>query len=316
MKQHPIIINGPDSAGVRLPGGALLVLIQSLIAGGEQALRFLAEGQSTKSGTRPGWLTRAAGIDIVGLSRNSPQTLYVEAFTLDEVRQGPIADMLDPGLFESAAPPALGSATTIELFVDILEAALSGNDDLVLADKPLLETCANLATFANSGLESLDFGRIGARTKPLLLRGQDRERLLRLSQETPDPEPVRTLAILDTISASSSHVVLRLQNGDIVQAWTGRHDPERLRRLWGHSVVAEGLGLFRRSGKLWAIHAESIEEESGPGDAVFAVPPRSRRQIAPAPPLPQATLGGPPWGDWPGEETEEELLDALRELNG
>jgi hypothetical protein len=98
--------------------------------------------------------------------------------------------------------------------------------------------------------------------------------------------------------------------------WTGG-EMTRLSELFGQEVLVEGQAVFRVSGRLLRIEAEAIKPAT-PADEFFRKvpapalrPPRQRSFLEP-----QTAGGGAAavHGRWPGNESEEEILAALKEM--
>lgn len=119
----------------------------------------------------------------------------------------------------------------------------------------------------------------------------------------------------DTISASRSDVILKLKDGTKVPARMEDHDPDALRALFGKAVVVSGMAHYRPSGRLLMVDVESIGEP-GAGDHLFEVAPVARRRLPVATPVAQDDSSGVSafFGTWPGEESEDELLEALQAI--
>jgi hypothetical protein len=122
---------------------------------------------------------------------------------------------------------------------------------------------------------------------------------------------------LDTISASRSDILLRLPDGTTVPVRLLQHDPEGLRALFAGRVVVSGMARFRTSGKLLRVDAEHIglARES---DALWEKQPAPRpsRSDPVARHVPQDEKTGVSafLGTWPGDESDEELLAALKAI--
>ena len=92
---------------------------------------------------------------------------------------------------------------------------------------------------------------------------------------------------------------------------------ESLQGLVGQTVMVSGIGRFRRSGSLLHIDAEGIEMAQG--DVSFwSRVPRPLLRDEPSV-LYKSQRIGEPWtailGQWPGTESDEEVLAALEELS-
>lgn len=88
-----------------------------------------------------------------------------------------------------------------------------------------------------------------------------------------------------------------------------------LESLVGQTVVVSGIGRFRRSGSFLRVDAERIELAQGDVSFWSCVPSPVFRN----PDTPSLLQPGSDWraiiGQWPGTESDEEILAALEELS-
>ena len=141
--------------------------------------------------------------------------------------------------------------------------------------------------------------------------------LEKLRDELPRPNPVRVTGVLDATSTSGTEITLRLPDGAPVPCRLEQPDHNVLRDLSGKRVVVSGMARFRASGKLIRVEVEYIglarktdamweklpAPRPGPGAPVFRPEPQDEH-----------TGVNAIFGIWPGDETEEELLAALKEI--
>jgi hypothetical protein len=130
------------------------------------------------------------------------------------------------------------------------------------------------------------------------------------------PSAVRITGWLDTISASSNTILIILPDGHRVQARLEEPDPDLLSSLFGKRVTISGTARFRPSGRLLLVDAGYLGPAT-PGDVIWERLPAAR----PGPASPVFTMPQTPrtgvasfFGIWPGEESDEELLRALDEI--
>lgn len=137
----------------------------------------------------------------------------------------------------------------------------------------------------------------------------------RLRDETPRPQGARVAGVLETVSASRQEIVLLLKDGSRVPAQIEQHDLASLRGLLGVHVVVSGVAYYRPSGRLLRLDVEQIDA-ARPEDAVFEHAPIPRRQRLALDTATPSETGGVSsfFGTWPGDETDEELLAALRAI--
>jgi hypothetical protein len=130
----------------------------------------------------------------------------------------------------------------------------------------------------------------------------------------PRPRAVRVAGTLDTISSSKPDFVLTLVDGTTVAARFHTGDIEQLKTLFGKRVVIDGVAQFSSAGALVNIDVEHL----GPahdGDELFErVPDAGAKPVAAT--LSQGATTGVSafFGTWPGDETDEELLEALKAI--
>jgi hypothetical protein len=95
-------------------------------------------------------------------------------------------------------------------------------------------------------------------------------------------------------------------------------DLDRLGQLWGKPVRVHGVAKFRPSGALLRVDAEQIEPAEGDVSLWSRLP---RPILTPMELRIPARAQGPRsgvsaiFGKWPGDETEDEILEALDELS-
>ena len=207
------------------------------------------------------------------------------------------------GVVEFDAPVVLDGETAIDVFADALSAALSEKRESVFADGPLLGLFVRLSRSSASGLElARSNGEV------LSLRPADVAVLEHLLHVTPGNRAVRVVGDLKPESTPGM-ATLVVPNGDSVRVrFTG------LVPLSARTVVS-GIGHFGPSGACFLVDAEFIGS-AVPGEELFEEVPRSHPWDFIPPSIPQDALTGVNafFGTWPGDETDEELLAALKAI--
>lgn len=312
MSEHKLTLLGGASGELRVPATLLHEAVGALIEGARLATRFAVEGESTRKGPRPNWLDAACSFEITGLSAGSA-VIDVDARALRDV---------DPARFGPGAQQQLfgdpderfGEQTAIDIFGQTLAAILEGDADNVIADRALLDGCAKFARVSGGSFDGLRLE--GIRGRPAIqIASHDAPRIERLRDDTPRPHAARVTGTLDTVSASRPDVVLALGDGTRVPARMDVHDLEALRGLLGKKVVITGMAHYRPSGRLLLLDVEHLDV-ARPEDLIFQRAPVPRKQkLAMEPSGPSESPGASAFfGTWPGDETDAELLEALRAL--
>ena len=313
MKKHTMTLLGGPHGELRVPADVLLETVGALLEGARQATRFFVEGESTRKGPRPAWLDAACKVQITGLTAGSA-AIAVEAPSLADSAPDRFGGGHQVSLFAEPQRVIDASNTAIDIFAGVLASVVQGDRDSVLADRPLLDTCVRFARATRECFDGISLEGVAGVRSPLIVRRNDIGKIELLRDETPGPRAVRVTGTLDTISATKPDVVLALSDGSFVAARLDAHDRGQLTRLFGTRVVVSGLAQFRPSGKLLVIDVEHI----GPardGDVLFeSVPKATARPVASL--LPQEDTAGVAafFGTWPGDETDEELLAALKDI--
>jgi len=313
MNKHTLTLIGGPQQELRVSAAVLREAIGALLEGARLATRFAVEGESVRKGPRPAWLDAACAVDVTGLSAGSA-VIGLEAPTLQEANAVGLGDGGQRSLFEGD-DPRFGEQTAVDLFGRVLAALVEGNADDVVADRALLDTCARFARVAGGEFEGVRLDGLRGRDTPLDITAAHVRPIELLRDETAPPQAARVAGTLDTISASRSDVILRLKDGTRVPARMEEHDPDALGKLFGKFVVVSGMAHYRPSGRLLMVDVEFIGE-ADVGDRLFESAPVARRRLPVATPVAQDELSGVSafFGTWPGEESEDELLEALRAI--
>ena len=313
MKKHTMTLLGGAHGELRVPAHVLLETVGALLEGARQATRFFVDGESTRKGPRPAWLDAACTIEVTGLTAGSA-VVALKAPALSDAAPERFGGTHQVSLFAEPQRLIDSGSSAVDIFAGVLASVVQGDKEHVLADRALLDTCVRFARAARDGFDGVQLEGIAGLDAPLVVRRDDVAKIELLRDETPGPKAVRVTGTLDTISATKSDVVLTLADGTAVAARLDAHDNQQLKTLFGSRVVVSGMAQFRPSGKLLVIDVEHL----GPardGDAVFeSAPKATARPVASLLPQDEASGVSAFFGTWPGDETDEELLDALEAI--
>lgn len=310
-KRHTIRLTGDAARGARIAGSALRDLTDVLLDATRGALRQRVEGRSTARGSLPSWLQEAADFEVVGIESGST-VLAVEAPVLADVA---------PSLFSQRKlfEPVDESESAFGLMEETLAAAGSERSDSELFDQPLLSTFRRFERLLLRGFSSIELTNVDAQGEPAVVIDRHALRSVdRLIQSTPEAQRTRVSGTLDTIRHSDRMFTLVLDDGKALKGIAEGLAAQQLAQLFGEQVIVSGTAVFRASGALLRIEAESVEP-AGPDAAVWARTPTPLFRV-----MDSATLRQPQGprsgvnavvGRWPGDETDEEIAAALRELS-
>jgi hypothetical protein len=279
------------------------------VDGAEQAVRLRGEGRSTAQGRLPGWVERAARFEVVGLREGSTEVL-LEAATLQDAAperfgQGDLFPRLD------------GSRSGLDLFAESLADALAAKADSELYDDGLIRTFEGFGRVLRLGVDGVEVRA----DRTVRVDPEGVEACRRLRKAIPPSRKVRVAGKLDLLRHSDLVFTLVLEAGDVIRGVVAGDglEPARLGALWGQPVQVWGLARFRPSGAILRVEAERIEPAGeaelamwsavpapldGPGEPAALHVPQGRRSGLTA-----------IVGQWPGDETDEEVMDALDALS-
>lgn len=144
------------------------------------------------------------------------------------------------------------------------------------------------------------------------------ENSIRLYGRTPTPRRVRLVGNLDGLEASTQRFSLLLDSGERVSGVYPEDISDRLQQLWRNRVLVLGTSVFRASGNLLRVEAESIDDGANAA-SLFSTSPvaSSGRLDSNCMRKPQGARSGMAaiMGCWPGDETEEEIQQALEHIS-
>jgi hypothetical protein len=132
------------------------------------------------------------------------------------------------------------------------------------------------------------------------------------------PERVIVAGMLDQLTVSRRTFRLLLPTGERLRGVLPPGDPEQFAPLVGKKVVVDGIAHFRRSravARLVASHIQLASEKDVIWDRVPRPRPRTLADLEPDPPITGAEWMKRVFGQWPGDETTEELLAALKAMD-
>jgi hypothetical protein len=278
------------------------------------ATRMAVEGRSRIRGRRPSWLDQVADIRIADMSICSDKTVL--HFALPELGQA-APELYDQQEFWPTVPAR--ELTAIDCLGLAVDEIASSNVDSAGFDTGLLKDVAKLGKGLNGTYRELRLSRHGLSRAPGVVDLGVVERAEQLRLQTPEPRAVRVAGRVDMIRASTESFSIVLDDGMEVRGTLADDSLgiEDLKRYFHQRVLVHGRAIYRPSGRLLRLDAEALEDGNGAPDLWSRVPePMLSRVVL----EPQA--GGPAakkgvtafFGTWPGDESEEELLEALAEL--
>lgn len=306
--QHKVVLYGPGAAHDRVSAHVFRDLLDVFVEGAERALRFRIEGRSTAKGKAPQWLRHASDFSLVRQPDLDTSAALIEAQPLirtmpERFKQEDLFVDLDP------------RQSPFDLFESALEDALRGDEDSDRFDLALLRTFERLGDLFTSGIERVDIinGRTIRVDEPAVAR------VHQISAKAYASQRVRVAGRLETIRYSDCRFTLILGDGAQLQGTALDLGQDLLQGLFGQSVMITGTAVFRPSGKPLRIEAEHIERASERETKIWSAAPKPLLAPHPSQQIREqlrAKKGfGALLGKWPGDESDEQVAEALESLS-
>lgn len=316
MSQRKITLRGDAAKGATVSAIVLRDLLDALIEGCQRSTRLHYEGRSSASGPIPRWLEAAASFDLQQL-REGSTVIVLEAPTLQEAAPEYFAQGFAQGFAQSFAQgtpfrPLREGASALDLFHEGLRDAAAGVTDSDWFDAPLLKTYDKLKRVLAQGFDEIVFDDGGQ----LAINAAVLESVRELRSRVPDARHVRVAGKLEQIQHSDRRFLLMVDGNALRGVADESISPDELASLFGQQVIATGDAVFRPSGSILRIDAMRLEP-AGKGASAWEKLPRPlfKRLISGPSPyrMPQtSTTGlGAIMGQWPGDESDEELFMAM-----
>jgi len=316
MVEHTLVLHGPQVAGGRPRPEAVGNVLRFVERAVRESISMGFRNTSRMSGRRPEWFKRASDIRFVGLSAGSGDSteLHFEALRFGEAAE----DLYKQGQF-FAVRPGEGD-TGFDLFADVLGDIRQEELDSLRFDSGLLRQVAKFITYpSKKGIDTLYvFGDRVLDSHPAVLDEKVANLAGSMCRMTPPNRRARIAGKLDMIRDHDKVFEMILEGANTVRGvWTGG-EMGPLADFFRKDVLVEGEAVFRVSGNLLRIEANAMKRATKDDRFFRKIPVPGAGRLTKGELLrPQTTRTGAAaiYGKWPGDETEEELLTALREMD-
>lgn len=308
-----ITLRSAQHFGRRVPSKSLGSLLEQIPDAVRQSVRMAVEGRSQAKGKRPDWLRAVSDIRFLGHEGNEETILHFEA---------PILGEAAPRLYEQQefwptkpAPEDSGFDVLADMFLDVA----AQNADSERFDRPLLDRIYGLRHVLNGTFQEMAIaGHRHTAAQPVLVTPAIVEIAGNLYANTPMPQQARIAGKLDMLRASTQSFAVVLDDGQEIRGVLREGDIEQIGSLLNRRVLVLGQAVYRPSGRLLRVDAEEIILPTGQEAFFSAIPKPVRKQFDLRETVreQQRKLGvAAIFGKWPGEETDEEIEQALKELS-
>ncbi len=260
-------------------------------------------------GKKPTWLAPALDFRFVGHDGEDETNLYFEAPVFGDA----IPQQYAQAEIWASRPDA--NDTGFELLADLLTDFGAKNRDSDRFDRPLLKKFLELSPlFSETLFETMEVE--SHRTKAIIDPSTIRT-VTSFYETTPGPKRVKVYGTLDMIRASTQRFALLMPNGDEAQGILIDDDICNLQGLLNKPVSVFGKAIYRPSGKLLRIDADKVEPGTKADEFFGKIPEGRTSQPVGTNVHPRNEKGGVNaiFGKWPGDETDEQIEEALARMS-
>ncbi|MEO7592419.1 MAG: hypothetical protein ABI134_14485 [Byssovorax sp.] len=311
---HTVRLSSPKRFGKHVPPSSLGMALQQVETGVKRSVLMAFEGRSVATGRPRAWFNSACDVRFLGMDGDEETLLHFEAPTFGEAA----SELYRQTELWAARPPP--QWTGFDALAGVLQDVRAGNQDSERFDRQLLQTIAHFRRLLEG-----DFDRVGIeehRTgKPgeAVLDHTTVEIARRLSEATPKNRPVRVVGRLDMLRLSTQSFAIHLDDGNEVRGVLTDGNASGLRALVNERVLVLGRAVYRPSGRVLRLDADSVEPGAGLPSIWSKVPGPLVRPVHAASDYrkPQTSTSGVNafFGKWPGPESDEELIALLDEMS-
>lgn len=276
-------------------------------------MRLQVEGRSFTRGTPPAWLAKAADFDVLPLEEGS---------TVLPLLAQPLATTAPEHFAQDDLFEPISNRSGLSLFEESLGLAMEGDEEAEVFDQALLQRLQGFGRFLDDEIRALEITseETGSRAEagPLRVEPAKLATIDQLIQKTPPPQRTRVAGKLDMIRHHDRLFSLRLESGETVKGVAATVALTDLADHWGQNVIVHGTVSFRPSGAVLRIEADAIEQ-ADTTSSVWSHTPKpifhqlEERELR----VEQGPRSGlnAIVGKWPGDETDEEIAEALAEIS-
>jgi hypothetical protein len=307
-----IILRSDLHFGRRVPPHALANVLNVIPDAVRRSVRMAIEGRSRAAGKRPGWLRAAADIRFLGHDGADETILHFEAPVLGEAAPR----LYSQGELWPTRPAP--EDTGLDLLADVLADVAAQNADSDRFDRPLLDSIAGFRRALDGSFQQMEVAARRYAQGRVVVTPTVVEIARNLYTNTPLPQRVRIVGKLDMLRASTQSFGVLLDDGQEIRGVLAIGDVAGITPLLDQRVLVLGKAVYRPSGKLLRVDAEEVSPAGEAGGFFSSIPKPVRKQfdLRDAARDQHHKMGiAAVIGKWPGNETDEQIEQALKELS-
>jgi hypothetical protein len=287
----------------------LSTIADAILCSSERVLRLVVEGASLKRGKSPKWLENALNLEITGIAKGST-VLNISAPTFQESIPDYFAQK------KIWKPKLIPEDTAISLFSKSMSDIVSGNLESDLYDYNVLQSLNSFRNILKKHASELNITSSQKKADNCRISSDEITKIGEVKVKIPESRIVALSGFFNMIEHDHRRFQLKVNNEQIVDGYLDPKfiDIEDMRPLWGKKVTIKGKALFKPSGRIHSIDVQKVRAFEL-GDEILGSIPQSQGQFKFSEEFihkqnAQAALKKV-WGKWPGEESMDEILEAL-----
>lgn len=274
---------------------------------------LLANGEGRRRRTKPAWLAAATDFTVTGLTSGST-VVAITSKRLIDTPSSPFGQGESP----SGQSGIDGEDTALDLAARAIREAQVPDSPGDCFDSAVLDAILELGKSVRTGEVTYSLSRRGVAEPDFVLSRRACSRIAERKRALPVPRAFIVSGRVQQLAHTRGQFQLEISNGrDLYgRLHADANDAELLRPLWGKQATIQGIVHFKANGQPRMIEAQRFAAGQA-GDHLFAEIPDSK--LATSKVRPEGTQGGArvakPMelvGTWPGDESVQELLQALR----
>lgn len=306
---YQIGIKGLKVKDGTIPLSALKDISDIILNSSEKVLRLCIEGTSTKRGKIPEWLKNSLNFTITGIKKGS---------TILEL-EVPVLKETIPSYFQQKKiweEKIHSDDTAISLFSKSINDISIGNIESDFYDLGVLNTFQRFGSILKDYAKELEIRSAEKTVDNFKISEHEISKIKSVKISIPESRIIVISGFFNMIEHSHRRFQLSISDDQNIN---GELDPnfielENMRLLWGKKVTIKGEARFKPSGKMHFIKAHFVKDFEI-GDEILERMPKVQRSFKFAEEyLKEKNTGSVLkriWGKWPGDESIDDLLEAL-----